>query len=261
MFSKSINDMTRGIGLYRVWLHQAYHEISSKYRRTILGSVWISGAMVATSLALAVVMGGLQGQSLPEALPYVMAGIMCFTLTGTYILNEAPEVYMSSANIIKNHAYPYTYYSFESVSRSFIVFFHNVIALFVALAILGRLSVPHWSVLPALLVVFGNGVVWGSLSSMVAARFRDLRFLLPFVGQMVFFLTPVFWHPSNMTGWRAALVHFNPFYGLVEILRSPLLGAMAPMLAWQQAGISLALGGMLWLVFFGAFRGKIAFWV
>ena len=218
--------------------------------------------MVATSLALAIVMGGIQHQNVPDVLPYVMAGIMCYSLGGTYILSEAPEVFLSAANIIKNHAYPYTYYAFESTTRVFFIFFHNLVAFYLAMAILGRLAIPDWSILLGLPLVYMNSVVWGTLSAMASARFRDLRFLLPFVGQIIFFLTPVFWHPETSSiGWRQYLVMFNPFYGMVEVIRSPLLGHAAAALAWEQVGISLGLGMLLWLIFFGAFRGRIAFWV
>jgi ABC-type polysaccharide/polyol phosphate export permease len=181
MFSKSIDDLRHALSLYHVWLHQAYHEVSSKYKRTILGSIWISGGMVATSLALAIVMGGIQGQILSDILPYVMGGIICFSLSGGYILSEAPDVYISSANIIRNHAYPFTYYSLESLSRTFIIFLHNIVVFYIVLVCLGRLAVPHWSILPALVVVYVNSVLWGSLVSMMAARFSDIRFLLPLI--------------------------------------------------------------------------------
>ncbi len=216
--------------------------------------------MVATSIALAIVMGGIQKQSLPDILPYIMAGILCFYLPG-YVLTEAPEVYMSSSNIIKNHAYPFTYYAFESVTRVFLVFLHNLVAYYLAMAILTRLAIPDWTILPALVLVYCNCLVWGTLASMVAARFRDLRFLLPFMSQIIFFMTPVFWHPNNMDGWRVWLVRVNPFYGLMEIVRSPLLGTTAPSLAWELSAASLIIGSLLWLFFFSRFRSKIPFWI
>lgn len=260
MFNKSINDLLKGISLYHVWIHQAYHEVSSKYKRTVLGSIWISGGMVTTSLAIAIVFGGIQGQNLPEVLPYIMGGILCFALPG-YILSEAPEVFMNASGIIKNHSYPFSYYSFESVTRGFIVFIHNVVAYYIAMAILSKMVVPNWTLLPALVIVYINSIFWGMLISMLAARFRDMRFLLPFVSQIVFFLTPVFWHPNNMSGWRVLIIRFNPFYGLTEILRSPFLGFAAPVFAWEQSCVSLLMACMLWIGFYSVYRGKIAFWV
>jgi len=217
--------------------------------------------MLATSLALAIVMGGIQGQNLPDILPYVMAGIISFTLSG-YIMNDGPEVYMAANGIIKNHAYPFTYYSFESITRTFIVFLHNLVVYYLMLACLGKLVAPHWSILLALVVIYVNSALWASMAAMLAARYRDMRFLLPFIGQIVFFMTPVFWKPTGFThGWRSSLIAFNPFYGLMEIVRQPMLGVPASLHAWELSAISLSVGAVLWLVVFSAFRRKIAFWV
>jgi ABC-type polysaccharide/polyol phosphate export permease len=261
MLAKSLGDLKRGFSLWPVWTHQAYHEISSKYKRTALGSIWISGAMVATALALAIMIGGIQGQPLQVTLPYVMAGIMAFALSGSYIMVDSPEVYMGAANIIKNHAYPFSYYTLETLTRSFIVFAHNLIAFYIAMAIVGGLAVPNWTVIFGLVLVYINSFLWGSLISMAAARFRDLRFLFPFMSQIVFFLTPIFWHPTNVSGWRVALINFNPFYGLVEIIRTPMLGGLPMAVAWEQALIATTAGLVLWLIFFGLNRAKIAFWI
>ena len=259
-FQKSLKDMGEGLALYHVWLYQAYHEVSSKYKRTVLGSVWISGAMLATSIALAIVMGGIQGQSLPDILPYIMGGILCFALPA-YILNEAPDVYINSANIIKNHAHPFTYYTFESVSRTFIIFFHNILAFYLVILLLQKAAIPHWSLLPGLVLVFANCVFWGPLISMIASRFRDMRYLLPFLNQIVFFITPVFWPYTKVVGWRSHLVNFNPFFGLMEMIRSPLLGSAPPEIVWILGASSLGVGAVLWFLFFSLFRGRIAFWV
>lgn len=260
MLSKSVLDLKRGLSLYHVWLYQAYHEVSAKYKRTFLGSLWISGAMVATSLALAIVMGGIMQVDLAKMLPYTMAGIICFALMG-YVLTDAPEAFMQAANIIKNHAYPYTYYTFEGISRTFVVFIHNIVVFYITVLILRQFVVPHWQIVPALVLVSATMFFWGSMASMAAARFRDLRFLLPFMSQIIFFLTPVFWHAESVSGWRSYIVHANPFYGLLEIVRAPLLGNAAPFIAWQLSLVTLGVGIALWTLFFSLNRGKIAFWI
>ncbi len=260
MLSKSYIDLRRGVKLYKVWMHHAWHDVSAKYKRTVLGTLWISGAMIATSIALSIVMGGIMGQDLPSVLPYIMGGILCFALPG-FLLNEAPETFMSSSNIIKNHAHPFSYYIFENVARVFILFINNLVVFYITLAVLGKLTLPNWTVVPAIMLNFLNCVFWGGVVAMAAARYRDLRFLLPFMSQIIFFLTPVFWHPGNLKGWRTVILNLNPFYGLMEVIRAPLLGEMAPLIAWQLSAASLLLGALAWAVFFGVYRGKIAFWV
>lgn len=257
---KAFEDLVAGLRLYKVWSAQAYYEISAKFRRTFLGSLWISGAMVATSMALAIVMGGIMGQDLKTALPYVMSGILCFAIPN-FLLIEAPDIFVAYANTIRNHAYPFSYYVFEKIARVFLLFAHNLIPFLIMMALIQKICFPHWTIILGLIVLYANCYFWGSLVAIAATRFIDLRFLLPFMSQIVFFVTPVWWHAENLTGWREIIYKFNPFYGLLEIIRSPLLGNMAEPHAWILSGVSTIIGVIMWLLFFPMNRSKIAFWV
>ncbi len=260
MVAKAINDLTRGMNLWHVWVYQAYHEISAKYRRTVLGSLWIAGGIFFTSLSMAIVFGGLFHQDLKTTLPYIMAGLMSFAAIG-HILNEAPEVYMANAGIISNHAYPFTYYNFEGVAKNIFILFHNIVVLEIILISCQSLVVPHWSFLIGLPIVAINMFTWGSVVGMMSARFRDLRFLLPYTSQVVMFASPIVYHPEQMSAEKHWVVQFNPFYPFIEMLRAPLLGKAMPIEYWPMAGGVTIVGAVVWLVVFSSFRKRIAFWV
>jgi ABC-type polysaccharide/polyol phosphate export permease len=259
-FGKAFQDLVDGTKLYHVWVHQAYHGISAKYKRTFLGAVWISGGMVASSLSMAIVFGGIFGQDLRVAFPLIMAGILCFTLA-VFPLSEAPEAFMGNATIIVNHAYPFNYFIYEAVCRSFFLFLHNLVVFYLAMGLVGALVLPHWTLLPGLTLVLISMFVWSNCAAMFAARFRDIRFLLPFLSSLLFVLTPIFWPAELLKGWRVALIHFNPLYGLVEVVRMPLMGKTPPAEAWTLASLSVVFGIIAWLVFFPANRRRIPFWV
>jgi len=261
MYAKATKDFTLALRMYPVWVHQAYHEISARYKRTVLGSLWISGQLVATSVALALVFGAIFGNALKDYLPYVMGGIMCFSLAG-FCLMDSVEIFMRSSGIIRNHANPFSYYVFEAVARVFFLFLHNLVVFYIMLAIVGALVVPHWSLLLGIPVVLGCMFTWGTLAAMLAARFRDMRYLLPYIGTIVYFLTPILWHVDQLGNkTRAEIAGYNPFYGMLEIIRAPLLGHAAPANCWTMALVTLALGIVSWVLFFPPFRRRIAFWV
>ncbi|MFZ4664630.1 MAG: ABC transporter permease [Caldilineaceae bacterium] len=257
---KAFADLSNGLGLSHVWVHQAYHGISAKYKRTVLGSLWISGGMVASSVSMAIVFGGIFGQDLKVALPLIMAGLLTYMMV-VFPLSEAPEAFVGNSTIIVNHAYPFTYFIFEAVCKSFFLFLHNLAVFYVMMAFIGSMVVPHWAILPGLLLVFTSMITWSTITAMFAARFRDVRFMFPFLGSLFLVLTPIFWQPSMLSGWRLALVHYNPLYGLLEVIRMPLLGKMPPTEAWMIASVTAALGLVAWLVFFPANRRRIPFWV
>jgi len=260
MLSKALLDLQRGYKLSHVWTYQAYHDITAKYKRTALGSLWVAGQVIFTSLSFAIVFGALFGNSIQETLPYLMSGIVCYQAAGS-VLTEAPEIYMSNSGIIKNHAYPFTYYSFEAVARNLILWAHNVLVLEIILVLLQRWSLPHWTLIIGLPIVAINMFTWGSLVSMVSSRYRDLRFLLPYLGGLIQFMTPIMWHPEQLKGMSGLLVTYNPFFPLVEMLRAPLLGTAMPIEYWKSALIVTVSGAILWLLFFSAHRKRIAFWV
>lgn len=260
MLQKALSDLRNALLLYRVWIFQAYHDISAKYKRTVLGSLWIAASLVTTSLGVAIVFGGIFGQSIAQALPFTMGGILCFTMV-SFVLVDAAEIFVSSAGIIKNHAYPFSYYVLEGTARSFLTFLHNLVVFYITVIVLGQIHIPDWTLLPGLLLDLTAMITWGTIIGMMASRFRDLRYLMPYLSQILFFMTPIFWHADQLKGLRLILVDYNPLYGLVEIIRSPLLGQAAPALCWQSAAITAGSGVVIWLISFSAYRRRIPFWV
>jgi len=96
---------------------------------------------------------------------------------------------------------------------------------------------------------------------MVAARYRDIRFLFPYLGQLIFFLTPVFWRADSVVGHKRMLLQANPMASMVELIRRPLLGQAPQPQDWIVALGVLAVGFTAWLVFFTLYRRRIPFWL
>ena len=260
MFSKAIKDFMAGLSLYYVWIYQSYHDITAKYKRTVLGSFWLAGGMLVTSMSMALLFGLLFGQPLQVILPYVMSGMLCFGLVA-FVFNDGPEMFMMSGGIIKNHAYPFTFYAFHTVCKSFFLFLHNMVVYWVVMALFGIVTIPHWSIVFAVPVVLVFMFTVGSMAGMFASRYRDMRFMLPYVGQILSYVVPIFWRGEQLPQKALEIIQLNPFYNLLQILRLPLLGQMAPILNWQLAVGYTALVCVLWFISFAAFRRRIPFWV
>jgi ABC-type polysaccharide/polyol phosphate export permease len=260
MVSKAIEDLRKGLSLYYVWVYQAYHDITAKYKRTVLGSLWMSGGMVVTSVSLAIIFGALFHQSLQQALPYTMSGIVCFMMVG-YVFGDGTEMFISAGGIIKNHAYPFTFYAFHTMCKSFINFLHNLVIFWIFMAVIGSLTIPYWSVIPGILVALLFMFSWGMIAGMMAARFRDMRFMLPYMGQLFSMLTPIFWRTDSLHGPVLLAVNLNPVFEIIQLIRDPLLGKPSSAMAWEIALGYTGAGLVLWAIFFTAFRRRIPFWV
>jgi len=254
-------DNARALKLWHVWSYLAWQDVISKYRRSILGPLWIAGGMVSTSLAISISLGAMSGQPLREFLPFAMAGILVWTHFIGILISEAPEIFVGAQGSIKNNAFPFMFYVFRFATRSLIIFLHNLVVLFAVMLSVKNVHVPAWQVIPAVFLLTAFMMFTAPIVGMAAARFRDLRFLLPYTAQILFFITPVFWRPSTLAASKINIVKYNPLYYLVDILRAPLLGEAVVANAWLVSILSLFVVVIIWAVSFAAFRRRIAFWI
>lgn len=257
---RALADLFKSIELRHVWGYFAFQDVASKYRRSLLGPLWISAGMITTSLALSLVFGGLFGQNIADVLPFVVSGIIMFSLIGVPI-GEAPEVFVSAAGTIKSVASPYMTWVLRMITRSFIVFGHNIVVFFILTLILQRFVWPNWTIIPALLLVATYMVFASAVVGALAARYKDVRFLMPYLGQILFFLTPIFWKAENLHGAKSAVLKYNPFYYMLNSLRQPLLGLQPTAHDWFVLVMTVLVSFLVWIIAFSAVRRRIVFWI
>jgi lipopolysaccharide transport system permease protein len=90
-----------------------------------------------------------------------------------------------------------------------------------------------------LLTAFGLG----SLLAALNVKYRDFRYVIPFMVQILLFLTPVIYPVSVLPeGWIGDLLLLNPMSGAIEILRSSFTGSLpSSALVIKSLGISIVL--------------------
>jgi ABC-2 type transport system permease protein/lipopolysaccharide transport system permease protein len=212
-------------------------------------------------LGLGFVYGGLFGMPLAQYLPYLATGFIVWGLISICIIDACDAFYAEGAAIKQIQA-PLSIYAYRVVWRTLIVFLHNmtiyagVVAIFGLWPGLGNLVLACLGVI--LLCVNG---VWASFFlGIIGSRFRDIPPIVASLVQVVFFLTPIFWHADQLPG-RGAIVRFNPLFYYLEIVREPLLGNTPPFSYWSIALGLTVLAGILSLIAFTRYRRRIAYWV
>ena len=258
--NKAFKDLVAGFRLYPVWIHQAYYHLSAKYKRTALGSLWIAANYIFVSFGITLVYGDLFHRHVQEFLPYIMMGLLAFSLC-LWPLSEAPELFIKSRSIIRNHAYPFTYFVFEDVTRVLMLFCHNLVVFYILMAITGNLVVPSPSILLGLPMDIGIVMTWGCVVGMAAARYRDLRFLLSHLATILYFLTPIYWQYDMLSADHRWIADYNPLYVMLTLIRAPMLGHEPSPLNWGIAAGMLVSGIAVWFVVFGLYRRRVPFWV
>jgi len=258
---RALRDLAEALKLYKYWTFFGLQTVLSRYRRSLLGPLWISLGLLSTGFALSFVFGGLFGQPLQQVLPFVLGGVTVYYFFAAP-LAESGELFIASSGMIKTKPFPYMVYVFQSMTSIVIIFAHNLVAFYLLVYLIGARPIPHWTLLPALGLLLVYMSFAGCVTAMLTARFRDLRFMLPYVAQMFFFITPIFWDPRGLQGGpREMVLDYNPFYYMLNLTRGPLLGEAPRLIDWGVTAGVTVVSFLAWLFVFGAFRRRLVFWL
>ena len=256
----AIADLVHGLGQRELWLTLGWHDIRQRYRRSTVGPFWLTLSMGLMIGGLAYLYAGMFGQNVERYLPYVATGMIVFSLISS-LATEGATVFIGSSQLILQLRAPLSIYVYQMVWRNLIIFAHNIsIYVLVLLFVKVDLGWNFFLAFIGLFLVLLNGAWLGLILGTLSARFRDIPPIVASVMQIVFFLTPIFWFPEAVTT-RAWLVHLNPFYYMVEVIRMPLLGTSPPLSMWLIViGINCA-SAIVAVLFFAGYRQRIAYWV
>ena len=256
----AFRDIIDGIRLWPLWTRLAWEQTVARFRRTILGPFWLTANLLAISFALSVVFGGLLGQDYRTNFALLISGILAWSIIGG-VLGDAAGVFISAGPLMNTMKLPLTFHILLMMTRNFINFLAQLIALWVVLAALRLGAVPTWHLLIGLPIVLIDMSLLSMIVGIPSTRFRDINQTVGFVVQILFFLTPVFWVPSQMHGKKRALFDLNPFAHLLELVRQPLLGRAPAMLHFEWGfGLMVVLTAMV-VAMLALYRKRVVFWL
>lgn len=257
-----IKDILSGLASVRIWHVLAWNEIKQRYRRSKIGPFWLTISTGIMIVAMGPLYAKLFNQELEKYFLYLAASIITWELI-LITINDSCNGFISNEGLIKNISLPLSLYIFKIVWKNIIVFFHNFII--IVLVMLFYNNELHNLKDLALL---GMGFFLWILNSfwicmliaMLCSRYRDFTPIVNSAMGVIFFITPILWK-SSMVGENNKFVIYNPFYNLIQIIRSPILGGEYSLFPYYYS-ISLGfLGFIFLLIIFNKFRNSIVFWV
>ena len=263
--TRAWGDMTAGFSRRELWLHLGWQDIKQRYRRSVLGPIWIT---IATG-TMAVALGGLYSKlfnlELSEHLPYVTLGLIIWNLINAAIL-EGADVFVANEGLIKQLPTPLSVHVYRLVWRQVLLFGHNII-IFVIIAIIfpKPWSWADLTFIPAMALIVLNCVWVALVFGILATRYRDISPLLFSLVQLLFYMTPIIWNDETLRrqgagGW-AKIIEFNPLLHYVDIVRAPLLGADQELRHWIVVLVCTVLG-WIWAAFaMRQYRARGPYWV
>lgn len=254
------SDWLAGLLKYRIWVALGWLDIMQRYRRSVLGPIWLTLSTGIMVFAIGLIYAKLFRQEIADYMPYLGMGLILWLFIST-VLNEACSVFVSSEAMIKQVRLPLSVHVFRFVYRNLLILLHNaVIAIAIIIWFQLPIDISILTVAPALLLFLLFSFSFGFILGILAARFRDSVHMIASLTQLLFFLSPIMWKPEVLEE-RAWVALYNPITHVINIVRLPLLGQGVPFLSWIIAvGACAALLGLALFVF-ARMRTKIVYWI
>jgi lipopolysaccharide transport system permease protein len=224
----------------------AWRDILVRYKQTVVGVSWSVIRPVLTMLILTVVFGKL-GRMPSGGVPYPLL-VFCGMLPWQFFsnaLSESGNSLINNSNLISKIYFPRVIVPGSSVISSFVDFLISGVLLGL-LMIWYRFMPPVTIIflpvfaLLAFFASFGIGLWIGALM----VRYRDFRFIVPFIVQFGLYVSPVGFLSSIVPDRFRLLYSLNPIVGVIDGFRWCLLDG-EKMIYWPGILASLVSTGLL----------------
>jgi lipopolysaccharide transport system permease protein len=233
-----------------LFLILGWRDVAVQYKQSVIGIAWALVRPLLTMVIFTVVFGRLARLPSEGSVPYpimVMAGMLPWFLLSS-ILTQGSNSLIQNANLISKVYFPRLIVPVASSVVALVDFLVTLAILFVIMAFYG--FSPDWRLifLPAFLMLAGVAVLGPVLIlSALNVKYRDFRFVVPFVVQFGLYISPVGFASSVIPQeWRLAY-SLNPAVGVIDGFRWSLLGGEAQ-IYWPGLALSLTVSlVLLWL--------------
>jgi homopolymeric O-antigen transport system permease protein len=233
----------------------AWRDVLVRYKQTAVGVLWAVLRPLLTMLVFTLVFGKLAKLPAGNA-PYailVLAALLPWQFFAN-ALTEAGNSLVSNASMISKVYFPRLVVPTSAVIVSFVDFAISFVILAGVMAWYGYL--PDWRLVALpLFVLLGFAAAMGAGLWIAAlnVRYRDFRYVIPFMVQIGLYISPVGFSSAIVPAqWRLAY-SLNPLVGVIDGFRWSLMRGEAP-LYWPGLLLSALVAAIVLLTGIVYFR-------
>ncbi|MDT8444222.1 MAG: ABC transporter permease [Desulfuromonadales bacterium] len=242
--TRGFQNYWRDLWRYReLFLFMAWRDILVRYKQTVLGLAWSILRPLLILIVFTVLFGKLARFPSEGSAPYpvlVLAALLPWQLFAN-ALSESSNSLILNANMISKVYFPRLIIPASAVIVScvdFLIAFSllaGVMAWYQYLPSLRILFLPGFMLL-AILTALGGGLWMSALN----VKYRDFRYIIPFMVQFGLYVSPVGFSSSVIPEQWRLLYSLNPMVGVIDGFRWALLDSSAT-LYWPGFLLSSAL--------------------
>ena len=204
----------------------AWRDITVRYKQTVIGILWAVLRPLLTMVIFVVVFGKIA--KLPsEGVPYpifVFAAMLPWTFFASAFA-DASNSLIGNANLISKVYFPRLIIPAAAVIVSVIDFIISF-AILIALMVWYR-YIPHWQILTLplfLLLGFFAALGTGLFVASLNVKYRDFRFVIPFIVQLGLYISPVGFSATIIPEQYRLLYYLNPMVAVIDGFRWAISG-------------------------------------
>jgi lipopolysaccharide transport system permease protein len=204
----------------------AWRDLLVRYKQTFVGVGWSIIRPLLTMVVLTVVFGKL-GKMPSGGVPYpllVLCGMLPWNFFST-AMAESGNSLVQNSNLISKVYFPRLVITVSTVITSFVDFL--ISGVFLIIVMIWYRQPPPAAVLFLpffVLLVFGASLGVGVWIAALMVRYRDFRFIVPFMVQFGLYISPVGFQSSVVPEKFRLLYALNPMVGIIDGFRWCLLG-------------------------------------
>jgi lipopolysaccharide transport system permease protein len=242
---KELSDY-RDLFFFLVW-----RDIKVLYAQTILGFSWAILNPFVQIVIFSIIFGRI-AKIETDGIPYVLfstAAIIPWTYMSQAMMQSSQSLVMGQGMLGKIY-FPRLIFPMTSVLSKLVDFGISLLLLLAVMVyyrIVPTLNVLYLPVFVVMMVCIPAGM--GMWLSALSIRFRDVKFAMPFVINLLIYSAPILYTASSMTESYRMLYSINPIVGVIEGYRACLLGTTIPwpyVLPGVATSILLLMSGALY---------------
>jgi lipopolysaccharide transport system permease protein len=207
----------------------AWRDLSVRYKQTVIGVLWALIRPLLTILVFTIVFGRIAGMPTDGNAPYplmVFAGMLPWSFFSTSLADASSSLISAgNAGLISKVYFPRLIVPIAAVMVGLVDFLISL-ALFAALMVWYRFM-PGWRIifLPLFTtIVFMASLGIGTWITALNVKYRDFRYVIPFMLQFGLFISPVGFSSNVIPHQWRLLYSINPLVGVIDGFRWCLLG-------------------------------------
>ncbi|OGT06705.1 MAG: phosphate ABC transporter permease [Gammaproteobacteria bacterium GWF2_41_13] len=209
----------------------SWRDITVRYKQTIIGVLWAILKPFLTMIVFTIIFGRLAKLPSDGNTPYaimVYAAMIPWQFFSSAV-SDASNSLVDNAQLITKIYFPRIIIPISSIVTNFIDFLISFVILIILMIYFKFMPSWHIIFLPFfVLILLFTAASIGVYITALNVKFRDFRYVIPFLVQFGLYISPVGFSSSVVPEKYRLLYSLNPMVGVIDGFRWAILGGKSP---------------------------------